>query len=391
MGVRYKKYFTICREIDCGGKQGRCCPPNRPYKLNGEYKKCGAWVIELFDESKRWKGIAFPDVRSKRDAEKRLALLIGDRERENLRLPKRGRKIPTLDEYCIQFLEDAKDGRENTYLCKKRVVKTLTKYLGNYKLDRITTFHIEKFRTDRARVDSVKNITINTDVDILRSILNRSVEEGVLEINPCGKVKKLKVIQGRDRILTGEEIGHIQESLKGTKDGLMILVALFGGLRLGEVLSLKWKDVNFVREELTFVQSKTGKRLTNPIGGYLLKELTEYKENSTNERLFDSAEVNQKLVIRYSSHFSRLFKKLGIARFTFHNLRHCFSTYLSDCGSDAFTTQSILGHASVNQTAQYTHKGMPAKRNTIKGMEKYIMGMAEEGEITNINSICGTT
>jgi len=97
------------------------------------------------------------------------------------------------------------------------------------------------------------------------------------------------------------------------------------------------------------------------------------------------------LVIKYSGHFSRLFKKLGIERFTFHNLRHCFSTYLSDCGSDAFTTQSLLGHASLNQTAQYTHKGMPAKRNTIRGMEKYIMDMTEEGKITDINSICGTT
>jgi hypothetical protein len=139
-----------------------------------------------------------------------------------LRLPNK-QNVPTLAEYCVQYLEDAKNGRENTYLGKKKVVKTLTKYLGNYKLDRITTFLIEKFRHDRTKVDSVKNITINTDVDILRSILNHSVEEGILEINPCGKVKKLKVIQERDRILTGEEIGHIQESLKGTKDGLMIL------------------------------------------------------------------------------------------------------------------------------------------------------------------------
>jgi integrase len=315
-----------------------------------------------------------------------LALLIGDRERGLLRLHKKT-NVPTLAEYCVPFLENAKDGRENTYLCKKRVAKTLTKYLGNYKLDRITTFHIEKFRTDRTKVDSVKNITINTDVDILSSILNRSVDEGIIDINPCAKVKKLKVIQERDRILTGEEIGHIQDRLKGTKDGLMILVALLGGLRLGEVLNLKWSDVNFVREELTFVQSKTGKRLTNPIGDCLLKELAEYKESSKNERLFDSEEVNQKLVVRYSSHFSRLFKKLGIERFTFHNLRHCFATYLSDCGSDAFTTQSLLGHASLNQTAQYTHKGMPAKRSTIKGMEEHIMGMTEKCKITAINSI----
>jgi integrase len=390
MGARYRKHFSLCKDIKCKGKQGKHCPTEKPRRLNGEFKKCGAWIVELFDESGRWKAIAFKDVKNKRDAEKRLALLVGDRERGLLKLPKKT-NVPTLAEYCIPFLENAKRGRENTYLGKKRVVGTLTKYLGNYKLDRITTFHIEKFRTDRTKADSVKNITINTDVDILSSILNRSIEEGIIEVNPCRKVKKLKVMQVRDRILTGEEIGYIQDRLKGTKDGLMILVALLGGLRLGEVLSLKWGDVDFVKAELTFVQSKTGKRLTNPIGDRLLKELVEYKESSKDERLFDNEDVNQKLVIKYSSHFSRLFKKLGIERFTFHNLRHCFATYLSDCGSDAFTTQSILGHASVNQTAQYTHKGMPAKRGTIRGMEKYIMDMTEGVKITAINSVCGTT
>ena len=390
MGARYRKHFSLCKDIKCNGRQGKHCPPERPRRLSGEYKKCGAWVVELFDESKRWKTVAFRDVRNKRDAERRLALLIGDRERGLLKLPNK-KNVPTLAEYCVQFLEDAKSGRENTYLGKKRVVKTLTKYLGSYKLDRITSFIIEKFRNDRTKIDSVKNITINTDIDILRSILNRSVDEGVLEINPCGKVKKLRVSQERDRILTGEEIGHIQDRTKGTNEGLMILVALFGGLRLGEVLSLKWSDVNFDREELTFVQSKTGKRLTNPIGGYLLRELEEYKEKSKNERLFDNGEVNQKLVIKYSSRFSRLFKTLGIERFTFHNLRHCFASFLSDFGADAFTTQSFLGHASLSQTAHYTHKRMSAKHETIKGMEEYIMGMTEEGKITDINSICGTT
>ena len=72
MGVRYRKYLAGCKSIDCKGKVGKYCPSNRPRNLNGEYKKCGAWVVELFDESSRWKTIAYRDVRSKRDAEKPL-------------------------------------------------------------------------------------------------------------------------------------------------------------------------------------------------------------------------------------------------------------------------------------------------------------------------------
>jgi integrase len=390
MGVRFRKYSSLCKEIDCKGKRGKYCPSDRPRRLKGEYKKCGAWVVELFDESNRWKGLSFRDVRNKRDAEIRLALLIGDRERGLLRLPKK-QNIPTLAEYCKQFLENAKNEKENTYLFKKRAVKALTKFLGTYKLDRINKFLIEKFRIDRKKVDLIKNSSINADVDVLRNILNRSVEEGIIDINPCSKVKKLKVKQERDRVLTGEEIIFVLDSLKGTKDRLMILIGLFGGLRLGEVLNLKWSDVDFIKKELTFIPRKTGKHLEIPIAGFLLKELAEYRENSENERLFDNEVVNKNLVVKYSNHFSRLFKSLGIERFTFHNLRHCFSTYLSDCGSDAFTTQALLGHSSLSQTAQYTHKGMSTKHNTINEMEKHIFDMTEKSKVTDINSFLGTT
>ncbi|MHC4138905.1 MAG: tyrosine-type recombinase/integrase [Planctomycetota bacterium] len=190
--------------------------------------------------------------------------------------------------------------------------------------------------------------------------------------------------------MSGKEIKHILDKLKGTKDRLMILVGLFGGLRLGEVLNLKWSDVDFVKNELIFTQSKTGKLMKIPIVDSLLKELVEYRELNKNERLFDNGEVNKNLVVKYSSHFSKLFKNLGIERFTFHNLRHCFVTYLRNCGADAFITQSLVGHASLAQTAQYTHIRMQAKHDTIKGMEKHILGMIEESEITDISSILGT-
>ncbi len=65
--------------------------------------------------------------------------------------------------------------------------------------------------------------------------------------------------------------------------------------------------------------------------------------------------------------------------------------FISDCGTDAFTTQSLLGHASLSQTAHYTHKRMQAKHDTIKGMENHILGMIEKREITDISSILGTT
>ncbi len=391
MGVRFRKYLSkgkngkyssICKDIDCKGKKGRHCPPNRPRNLNGEYVKCGTWIVELFDGANRWQSIAYRDITNKRDAERRLALLVGDRERGMLRLPRR-RNMPTLVEYCKQYLESAKNDKENTLYAKKRAVKTLTKHLGRYKIDRITKFIIEKYRIDRKNEDSVKDATLNLDVNILSNICKRAIDEGIIDKNPCSKIIRYKIEQKRDRVLTGDEIANIFDNLKG-KDRLMVLIGLFGGLRLGEMLGLRKGDIDFGKNVITFVQAKTGKLISVPISNFLAQELKEYKENCTDEYLFESGEINHSLVVKYSYYFKKLFKNLGIDCFTYHNLRHCFSTFQSDSGSDAFTTQSLLGHSSLSMTARYTHKQIEAKRNAIEGMTDYILVMSKKGKLSKL-------
>jgi integrase len=392
VGVRFRKYLSkgkngkyssICKNIDCKGKKGKHCPPNRPRNLNGEYVKCGTWVVELFDESNQWKSVVYRDVRNRSDAERRFAVAIGDREREVLRLPRRRNNMPTLAEYCKQYLESAGNDKENTFLSKTRAVKALIKHLGGYKLDRITKFLIEKYCIDRKNKDAVKGATVNLDVNILSNILNRAIDKGIVDKNPCSKVKRFIIEQKRDRVLTGDEIASILDKLKG-KDRLMVLIGLFGGLRLGETLSLRKRDIDFSRNVMTFVQIKTGKLINVPISGFLAQELKEYMINYQGERIFDSRDVNLSLVKKYSRYFAHLFKKLGIDRFTYHNLRHCFSSSLSDSGADAFTTQSLLGHSDVSMTARYTHKQIEAKRNAIEGMTEHVLSMGKKGKISKL-------
>jgi Site-specific recombinase XerD len=375
MGVRYRKYLSGCKDISCKGKEGKHCPSDRPSNLNGNYKTCGAWVVELFDESSRWKTIAFRDVRNKRDAERRLAMLIGDRERGILKLPKK-RNIPTLDMYCKEYLESYKADKENTRMTRGNAVRAITKYLGNYKLDKINKFIIEKYRIERKEKDSVSNVTINSQMKYLSHIFNTAVHEGILDKNPCSGVRRYKIKQKRDRILTGEEIALISDSLKG-RDRLMILMSLFVGLRLNETLKLEKKDIDFDNNLITFVPSKTGKLMVVPISNFLAHEIKEYMKGCPDERLFDNREVNHSLVKYYSKYFSNLFKTLGIDNFTYHCLRHCFSTFHSDSGSDPFTTQSLLGHSSLAQTAVYTHKKTDAKRKAIEDMTEHVLNMSK--------------
>jgi site-specific recombinase XerD len=72
-------------------------------------------------------------------------------------------------------------------------------------------------------------------------------------------------------------------------------------------------------------------------------------------------------------------------------LRHCFSTFQSDTGADAFTTQALLGHASLTQTAAYTYKQSEAKRKALEAMTEYVLSIGQKAKISSLNRNKGTT
>ena len=78
-----------------------------------------------------------------------------------------------------------------------------------------------------------------------------------MDKNPCKDVKRLKVTQTKDRVLSQSEIALLLDKLQG-KDRLMVLVGLFTGLRLGGVLGLNWHDIDFIRKIISS-SHKTGK------------------------------------------------------------------------------------------------------------------------------------
>lgn len=373
MAVRYRKYFPQCKPIPCNGRTGKNCPSDRPKRANGEFKDCGVWCLEFFDDSKTWQSLTFKDVRCRGDAEKRLAMFISDRERGKLNLPKR-KVIPTLAEYSRRYLELNRNVKENTLCAKKVCVNNLTRYLGSYRLDKITAFIIERFRIERKEKDRVKDSTINDDVKFLSHIFTVAIKEDIVDTNPCSQVRRLKVIHTRDRILSPEEIRLIL-SLPQDKDRMMVLTSLFTGMRLNEVLGLRWTDIDFTRDLLTFTQSKTGKLIAMPLSDYLRGELHGYRSNDAADRLFETRDITKAVGKKYSEHFSHLFNGLGMHNFTFHNLRHTFSSLQAELGTGAVITKDLLGHSTLDMTLRYSHPGLDSKKKAIRVLTDHVLGM----------------
>lgn len=378
MAVRFKKYFPeLCRDsegknINCDGKHGDYCPLNLPVRDTGEVRRCGRWLVELFDEKKRWVSVSFRDVRSRKDAMKRLMVLIGDRERGKLQLPKR-KQIPSLKVYSQTYLELYKQAKGNTLAMKQRAVNALVKFLGDYPIDKITPFIIEKYRLNR-KTSGIKDSSINIDVSVLSHVLTTAIKSGILDKNPCQGVRRLKVTQTKDRILSGDEIALLLGKLHG-KERLIVLVGLLTGLRLGGVLGLSWQDIDFNKGLITS-SHKIGKLVSIPMSDYLSGELLRWKENNSGDRVFESRTLTHVVTVEYSKHFSEVFKGLGIDNFTFHNLRHTFASLLQgELGVGAVVVQGMTGHSSLGMLQKYSHTGLSNKQHAIKSLTDYVLGV----------------
>lgn len=370
MAVRFRKYFNECKPIQRSGRRGRQCPET-PKRSNGEYKSCGVWCIEFFDDNKQWQSLTFKDIHNKTDAEKRLTLFISDRERGQLNLPKK-RNIPTLAEYSKTYLELYKHDKENTFAMKQRAVNVLNNFLGSYALDKITPFVIEKFRVERKEKGEVKDGTVNSDVAVLGHVFTTAIKAGIVEKNPCQEVRHLKVTQTKDRVLSQSEIALLLDKLHG-KDRLMVLVGLFTGLRLGGVLGLSWQDIDFNKGLITS-SHKTGKLVSIPLSSYLSEELLKWKENNSGDRVFETREITNVVVVCYSGYFSKLFKDLGIHNFTFHNLRHSFASLLQGVlGIGAVVVQGMTGHSSLSMLQKYSHVEIDSKQRAIQALTNHVL------------------
>lgn len=180
--------------------------------------------------------------------------------------------------------------------------------------------------------------------------------------------------QTKDRVLSPEEIKLILE-LPQDKDRMMILTALFTGMRLNEVLGLRWNDVDFARDLITFTQSKTGKLIAVPLSEYLRGELQGYRGNDAADRIFETRDITKAVGRKYSEHFSHLFKGLGIHNFTFHNLRHTFSSLQAELGTGAVVTKDLLGHSTLNMTLRYSHTGLDSKKKAIQVLTDHVLNV----------------
>jgi integrase len=154
----------------------------------------------------------------------------------------------------------------------------------------------------------------------------------------------------------------------------IVVLALATGARRGELLNLRWSDVDLKRGTLTFHQTKNGERRAVPLTGYALEVLTQHAQGRRLDTplVFPDRTGTRPIGIREA--FEWAVKRAGIANFRFHDCRHCAASYLAMNGASLAEIAEVLGHKTLAMVKRYAHLSEAHTAGVVARMNQAIFG-----------------
>ena len=152
----------------------------------------------------------------------------------------------------------------------------------------------------------------------------------------------------------------------------VIIFALNTGMRQGEILNVKWPDVDFCRGTLVVMKSKNGERRTIPINNTVFALLATIRAKcGEKEGPVFTTGLGNELKARYLGRtFTLARERAGLSDFRFHDLRHTFATRLVHRGVDLYKVQRLLGHKTGLMTQRYAHHSPESLRDGVRTLEE---------------------
>ena len=288
--------------------------------------------------------------------------------------------VPTFSEYAeIWFQDHVQDNKPNEVRSKRlNLDNHLLPYFGKLRLDEIPRLMVQRFKREHAGMGYAPS-TVNNRLAHLSRLFNCAIDDGYLEFSPASRVKKLKDDAEKWCFLDFDEAD--QFLLAAPERWRPIFeFAIETGLRKGEILALRWKDVDEtnrlinVRHTLYNGQLQTPKSKSSsraePMTQRVVEMLTalprasDFVFPSDAGTPFDSSNLNRPLAIANQN--SGLDKRVR-----FHDLRHTFASHLALAGVPIKAIQDLLGHATMTMTLRYAHLSPEAHRQAILKLENH--------------------
>jgi integrase len=374
-------------------------------------KRRGRYVIDCYDQNGKRYRKTMKAKATKDDARKELREIEAKIERRTFIHEK---KAPLFSEIKADWLKHKKQYlRETTWETCQTNLKTHLAYLDSMKINQITTATVENLiaklqNTDRStarsrKVDYVPRPderkirlgTIRKVLYTLNQVMAYAVRHRFIDYNPCRDAERPRN-QGKEAdqekmisILTPDQIRKFIEAVTDQKYKTLFLTAIMTGARQGEILGLKWSDIDFTKKQISINRTFNMGRFFTPktkgsirridLAPMLVKDLAAWKLKSggQDDGLVFPNEAEEPGPMNYSNMMNRYFfkglKKAEIPRIRFHDLRHTYASLLLSQGENVKYVQTQLGHSSPTVTLNvYSHLMKEENQDAVCRLENTI-------------------
>lgn len=308
-----------------------------------------------------------PGVRSKTEANQYLYKYLGDKA-DNRPNSLFLQKVNFSEFVKTKFLPQSKIYKtEKTYHADLKHLKWILIKFGNSYLNEISAESISLFQTECFN-NGLSKKTINNRVAILSSILRMAYKQSLIIRMP--EIKLLKLDSLAPKGFSDADMQTILNIAKRTDKVLydFVIIFLHTGLRLSELQSLKWEDVDLLGKQLMVNKSKNHRYRPVPINDTLFEHLSNLKASQTGQVYLFETNGNPFTTGQYYNRFYRLVKPLGI-KGSIHSLRHTFASRLVQRGKSLYAVQKLLGHSTIKTTERYSHLRIDDLADTVSSLD----------------------
>ncbi len=303
----------------------------------------------------------------RRDAEYILACRkkeIGEGKMPHTKKIKNCKFVELAQEY-LRWVE-----KQKAYCNKKTYIRLLTEDFGNLNVSDLDTRAFERFQTKHLKTH--KPGTTNLVIGCLKHLIRKGVDWGMATEETLKQVRKVeyeKADNKRLRFLTIEECQTLIECCAPHLRPI-VTVALHTGMRRGEILGLKWEQVDLRHGFILLDKTKNKERREIPIDN-TLRELFEEIPHSV-ESIYVFTDKNGNPYKKVTRSFNTALRKAEIRDFRFHDLRHTFASHLVMAGVDLTSVKELLGHKTLNMTMRYSHLSQGHKRKAVNTLDNVL-------------------
>lgn len=285
--------------------------------------------------------------------------------------------VPTVTDFAAEFLSTyAETNNKASEVETKRMIigLHLVPALGGLRLDRVGPGEIEEYKARKLKA-GLKPKTVNNHLIVLRRMLSVAEEWGRIDHVP--RVKWLKTPRADFDFLTFSDAERLLTAGEGEWRA-MVAVALKAGLRQGELLALRWRDVDLAAGKILVRQSAVRGIISTPKSGRPrevqlssdLSRILRAHRHLKGELVFCNPEGGLLTKNECRRPLYNMCRRAGVRNIGWHVLRHTFASHLAMRGAPLRAIQDLLGHASIEMTMRYAHLSPDTRRAAVELLDQ---------------------